>query len=112
MAPTLQAQRRRATGPITSAQRAKMAQRILAAPPVQWRTLAARIPAGYAQEVASTLEAIAQQAIRAAAYLTHTGHSLPITDTMHAHGVDRQNREVRRIRKALGFAYPDSPITF
>jgi len=93
--------------------REQRAAHLLRLAPVDWREYAAHILPSEAQQIATVLEARAQQAIRAAAYLTNATYSgCAITDQVHAHAVRKQNIAVRKVRRALGFTYPDAPVSF
>lgn len=58
-------------------------------------------------EIASMLDDITTRAARASVYITTRHHG-----GTHADAVRAQNRIARKIRKVLGYTYPDQPIHF
>lgn len=51
--------------------------------------------------------ALAMRAARLSAYISRR-----MSGGKHADAVKRQNETARKVRRALGFTYPDTPITF
>jgi hypothetical protein len=57
-------------------------------------------------EVANELDRIAVHASRLSAYLNERGGN-GCGDSGHAEGVKAQNKKAAKVRKALGYSYPD-----
>lgn len=81
--------------------------------PVQWCDVADIVTASASQpelpltNLADELSAIAQQAVRAEQYTRSRARG-----RTHDQAVTDSNRTIARVRKALGFSYPDNPVFF
>lgn len=72
---------------------------------VMWEAAVEKLGAEDRESLREALSRLAERATRASAYVGNHERS-------HRRRVVKQNRAAKAVRKALGFAYPDQPVTF
>lgn len=86
--------------------RAAVALDFAKSPMTDWEKRAKAMTVDEVYGIASVAVDLALRLIRAAAYLeTHEVSN-------HSHAVKTQNARARRVRKALGFSYPQDDVSF
>ena len=90
---------------LTSKEIDATARQLLDAPPAGLAQFAADTRPSDLSELARRLNSLAQHAALVAAYLEERGAYG--TDAGHKKALDQANRTLKRIRKAMGFSYPD-----
>lgn len=82
--------------------------------PVQWDGITTEcLKRGTAtvQEIANCLDSMAERCARLSGYLEARG-ATGCGDNGHAEGVKSSNKKVTKVRKAIGYSYPKSDLSF
>lgn len=78
----------------------------------EWRREVDQLSLEDRAKLREDLDALTQRAARLAAYVARREGDADNTDARHAYAVARSNTLTRRVRRALGFTYPDASMTF
>lgn len=74
---------------------------------VEWADTIKALDGASVHEIETDLSGLIDRAVRLSAYLAVAGRG-----GRHETAVAHQNSMAKRVRKALGYAYPDQPVTF
>lgn len=80
-------------------------RRLLRAPLVKWPTMAAKLDGSTQMEIARALESDAERAVLLSEYLESLSYGAGHTAAQRLAA-----RKVKRVRKALGYTYPDQGL--
>jgi hypothetical protein len=90
-----------------------VANRMMQEPYSKWRAILEPLDVADRMAVADYLAALATLAARAEGYCAGVCENQgPLSDRTHGIGLRRSNQAAKLVRKAMGYSYPDQPITF